>query len=137
MELHLGIDSALVLDDGADNATNVGANVGQVSGANGVVDLGERFRDNPEIGVTFSINSLDFATTDEEYTLNVEFSTDVGFSDIVATRSKVLDPSAEAGKQSHTIVTEAAAQFVRSNYTLAGTTPILDPEKVFMSNINN
>ena len=137
MQIDSAIDSNLVLDDGATNATSTGSNIGQVSASDAFIDLGSDFARNPELVATFDIESLDFSTTDETYTIAIEFSDTNVFTVIRATTDKLLDPANDAGQQRHELVMKAESQFARALYTLGGTTPILNPNKTYLAPVAN
>ncbi len=137
MHIDAAQDSTLILDDGGTNATSAGSNPGEIAAAVAFVDLGADFARNPEMVATWDINSLDFTTTDETYTLVIEFSDTNVFTVVRATATLVLDPATDAGEQRHELVMKAENQFARSNPVLGGTTPILDFKKVYLAPVAN
>jgi len=133
MHIDAAVDNLLVLDDGVDNAVAVGDNIGQVGSSNAFVDLGVDFARNPELVVSFDIESLDFTTTDETYTLKVEFSDTNVFTVVQSSQEKIIDPSADAGPQRHELVCKAEGQFVRIVIVQGGTTPITNLNKAYIA----
>ena len=137
MQIDAAIDKLLELDDGGTVASSVGDNFGEVSAAAAFVDLGVDFERNPELVITFDITSLDFTTTNETYTLKVEFSDTNVFTIIQSSQQVIIDPSVDAGPQRHELVCKAENQFVRITWVLGGTTPILTPQRAYIAPVAN
>lgn len=119
------VDDGLIFDDGAASPYTA-SGVAQKDAADGVIDFGPNWKDNPHISVHLDVDDPDIADADETYTMTVEHGADSGFASITSTDERDIDASSEdyvEGRLQFAVTLRN--RYLRVSYTLGGTTPSL------------